>query len=86
MQTGLVTALDEPGIQVSSYAIMAEGISTIGRNVNINHPIALKMVIFCCGRADDCVIREHDDACVISTHSDLILGTDHTITLHPAKL
>ena len=42
--SGLIAVLLQPGIQVARYTPMAQRISTVGGDVNLDEPVALQMV------------------------------------------
>ena len=79
MKTGLVSVLLQPCIQVSGNAVMTQRICTIGRQVNLYHPIALQVVVFCSGLTDFGILRKYDDAIVACAHANLILSANHSV-------
>ena len=65
---------------------MRQSIGAVGRNVNLDEPVTLQVIIFCCRHAHRCVFRQHDDAGMVTSHAYFILGTDHSTRLHTAEL
>ena len=62
MHGGLVAVLLQPCIEVACHAPMAQGIGAVSRDVNLDEPVALQMVVFCSRRAHHSVVRQYDDA------------------------
>ena len=65
---------------------MGKGISTIGGDVDFDHPVALQMIILSSRCTYYSVIREYDDAIVRSSDANLVLGTNHAQRLNAAQL
>ena len=86
MQRCVIAILHQPSIQVASHAPMRKGISTIGRDVNLNHPIALQIVIFGSRCSHHSVIGQHYDSVVAGSHANLVFGTNHSVRLDTTKL
>ena len=85
MHLGLDAIAHQPGIQITGYTPMTQTIGTVCRDVNLDEPVALQMIILCSGCTDNCIIRQYDDTIVAGTDADLILCTDHTVRLHTTE-
>ena len=86
MQTGFITILLQPGIEVASYTPMTECIGTVGSDINLDEPVALQVIVLSSRLTHRCILWEHDDTVVRCTHANLILSTDHTQALYTAEL
>ena len=65
---------------------MREGIGTVGCDVYLDEPVALQVVVFCCGGTDNGILRQHDDASMVVANAYLVLGTNHAQRLYAAQL
>ena len=86
MKTCLISILHKPSIKVAGHAIMAQGISTVGRNVDLNQPVALEMKIFGSGLPNRCIVGQHNDTIMAAAHTYFVFGTDHAAAFHSAEL
>ena len=86
METCLIAVTLEPCIQITCYTIVRKGIGTVCCDVNLNEPVALKVVIFCCWCSNLCVCRKNDDTVVACANANLVLCAYHTVALNTAKL
>ena len=86
MQTGFITVLLQPGIEVAGHTPVAECIGTVGSDVNLDEPVALQVIVLGSRLTNRCILWEHDDTVVRSTHTDFILSADHTQALYTAQL
>ena len=86
MKRCLVTVLRQPGIEVTGHTVMAQRIRTVGRDVYVDQPVAVQMIILGGRLSDRCILRQYDDAVMARTDADFILGTDHTEALHTTQL
>ena len=64
VQGGLITVLAEPGIQVAGHAPMAQGVGAVSRDVHLDEPVALQMIILSSGCSHHCIVGQYDDAVV----------------------
>ena len=86
MQTGFITVLLQPGIEVAGYTPMTECIGTVGSDINLDEPVALQVIVLGSRLTYRSILWEHDDTVVRCTHANLILSTDHTQALYTAEL
>ncbi len=77
MEVRLIATLHKPCIEVAGHTVVTQGISTVGGDVDINHPIAFKMVIFSGWRAYDSIVGEYDDTTVAIAYADFVFSTNH---------
>ena len=85
MQAGLVAVLHKPCVEVACYTPVAESVGAVGGDVNLYHPVALKVVIFGGGLAHRSVLGQHDDAVVARAYTYLVFGTYHAEALYAAQ-
>lgn len=85
MQTGLITVLHQPCIQITGNAVMAACVGTIGSDIYLYHEIALYVIIFCSRYAHGGIFGQDDNAAVVISHTDFVLRADHATTLHAAQ-
>ena len=86
MKRCLVTILRQPGIEVTGHTVMAQRIGTVGRNVYVDQPVAVQMIILGGRLSDRCILRQYDNAVMACADTDFILSTDHTEALHTTQL
>ncbi len=67
------------GSKVACHAVVRGGVDAVGGQVDLHHPVALKVVEFSCGGAGrrGAFFGNHDDAVVALADSDFILGAYH---------
>ena len=82
----LVTILLQPGIEVAGNTPMTQCISTVCRDVHLDEPVALQMIIFCGRLTNRSILRQYDDTRVVGTNTDLVLCTYHTTGIHATQL
>ena len=85
MKTGLITILLQPSIKVAGNTPVTQCISTVGSDINLNQPIALKMIILSSRLTYWSILRENNNTSVVCTHTNLILSTNHTKALHSTE-
>ena len=83
-RSGVTIAL-EPSIKVASHTPMTQGIRTVGCNVNLNHPVALQMIVFSSRLTNGSVFGQHDNAIMTCAHANLVLGTNHAKALNATQ-
>ena len=86
MQAGRVAVLHHPCIEIACYAVVGERICTIRRNINLNHPITLKVIIFRRWLTHGCIIGQNDDTIVRGTDSYFVFGAYHAVAFYAAEL
>ena len=86
MQGCFVAVLLQPSIQVAGNTPVGKCISTIGGDVDFDHPVALQMIIFSSRCSHHSVVGQHDDAIVRSSDANLVLGTNHAQALMTTQL
>ena len=85
MHLCLMAVAQQPGIQITCYAPVTQTISTICRDVNLDEPITLQMIILCSGCTNHCILRQYDNTRMVIANADLILCTDHTVRLYTTE-
>ena len=86
MHLGLVAIALQPGIQVACHTPVAQSISAVGGDINLNQPVALQVVVLCSRCAHYSILGQYDNTVVTGTYANLVLGTDHTVALYAAQL
>lgn len=74
--------LHEPGVQVARHAVVRAGIRAVGRDVHLQHVVALHVVVILGKRARLHVIGQHDNALVAGSDADFVFGTNHAVRFH----
>ena len=77
MEVRLIATLHKPCIEVAGHTVVTQGISTVGGDIDINHPITFKMVVFSGWRAYDSIVGEYDDTAVVIAYADLVFSANH---------
>ena len=80
-----MAVLHEPCVEVACHTPMAESVGAVGRDVDLNDPVALQVVIVGCGLSHGGVVGEHNDAVVAGAHANLVFGADHAEALDAAQ-
>ena len=86
MERSGTAILLEIGIEVAGNTPVREGISAVGRNVDLNQPVALEMKIFGSGLPNRCIVGQHNDTIMAAAHTYFVFGTDHAAAFHSAEL
>ena len=86
VEAGLIAVLQEPGIQLTGYTPVTQGISTVSRDVNLYEPVALQVVIFSGWSTHDSILWQNDDTSMRGAHTNLILCTNHSTGVYTAQL
>ena len=86
MHLRLIAIALQPGIEVTGNTPVRQTVSTVGCDVHLDEPVALQMIVLSGRRTYHSVLRQYDDTRVIVADTDLVLCTDHTVTLHAAQL
>ena len=73
-------------VQVARYAVMAGSVGAVGRDIHLNHIVALHMIVLRRGNAHRRVCRQLDDAVVACADAYLVLRAQHAERLHAADL
>ena len=72
-------------LHVACHTIVAQRVSSVGGDVDVDHPVAFQMVVFGSRCSDNSVVGQYDDATMVVAHANLVLSTDHTEGVDAAK-
>ena len=85
MQTCLLAICHEPCIEVAGHSPMRECIRAVGGDVNLDEPVALKVVVFS-GRLPHLgVLRQHNDSGMVGANTYLVLCAYHSAAFHATQ-
>ncbi len=74
----------KPCGNVAGHTIVRGCVDTVGREVYLQHVVALEPIVFGGRSAWSNLVSEHDDAVVRSSYANFILSANHTKRLHSA--
>ena len=85
MKRCLISILLQPSIQVTGNTPMRKSICAVCRDINLNEPVALKIVILSSRCSHLCIFWKHDYTIMTCPDAYLILSADHTVRLNATK-
>ena len=85
MQACFIPTLNQPGIQIACYTIVAQGVGAVRRNINVYHPIAFKVIIFSGRSALYRLIGQYDNAIMRGTDAYFVFSANHTVALNTTQ-
>ena len=85
LQGGGLAVLHQVGVQVARHAVVRAGVGAVGRDVHLQHVVALNVVIVLGKRTRHCCFGQHDDARMVCADAYFVFGTNHAVGLYAAE-
>ena len=85
MQRRFIAIAYQPCVKVARYAPVRQRVGTVGGYVNLDEPVALKVIIFRRRLAYLCVFRQHYYAIMTCAHAYFVFGAYHAVTFNATQ-
>ena len=85
VQTGFMAVALEPCVEVASHSPVRECVGAVGRDVYLDEPVALHVVIFSRRLSHRCVVRQYDDTVVTCANANFVFSANHSEAVHSTE-